>query len=168
VVQGKSFGAELNGLEGLLPLIEQRQGGETGVRAYNSSKAKTSGGPATKGFGPGRFWPPRSRAPTRPRAIRSRMAALRTLSASASCRSWPPRLALAARTHRRSALGHSRVGWRGGRYQRRRANARWRHLLRATLPPAATRRAPFQPAGRGDGRILSQWQIALAAAAQFF
>ncbi len=32
VVQGKSFGAELNGLEGLLPMIERRQGGETGVR----------------------------------------------------------------------------------------------------------------------------------------
>ena len=32
VVQGKSLGAELHSLEGLLPVIERRQGGESGIR----------------------------------------------------------------------------------------------------------------------------------------
>lgn len=32
VVQGRALGAELNGLEGLLPVIERRRGGEAGIR----------------------------------------------------------------------------------------------------------------------------------------
>src|SRR5437764_12445148 len=33
VVQGRALGAELNGLEGLLPVIERRKGGEAGMRS---------------------------------------------------------------------------------------------------------------------------------------
>jgi len=35
IVQGHSPGAELNGLEGLLPIIERRQGGESGIRSVS-------------------------------------------------------------------------------------------------------------------------------------
>jgi len=41
VVQGKAFGAELNALEGLLPVIERRQGGETGLRRVQFLEGKS-------------------------------------------------------------------------------------------------------------------------------
>ncbi len=40
VVQGRSLVAELNGLEGLLPVIERRQGGEAGIRSIRLIEGK--------------------------------------------------------------------------------------------------------------------------------
>ena len=40
VVQGRSLVAELNGLEGLLPIIERRQGGEAGIRSIRLIEGK--------------------------------------------------------------------------------------------------------------------------------
>jgi hypothetical protein len=40
VVQGRAFGAELNGLEGLLPVIERRRGGESGIRSVRFLEGK--------------------------------------------------------------------------------------------------------------------------------
>jgi len=40
VVQGRSLVAELNGLEGLLPIIERRQGGEAGISSVRLIKGK--------------------------------------------------------------------------------------------------------------------------------